>query len=74
MAIKRWHIGKLGLLWVWGFVLVGVMWSTLERGNVSWVVGYGLMTGIVAVPAALSVVTWKWLTGQEDRNPEEKRH
>ena len=73
MAIKKWHIGKLVLLWVWGLIFVAVAWSTLEGGHVFWLVGYGLMVGIVAVPAGLSVVTWKWLTGQEERNLKEKR-
>ena len=66
MAIRTWHVGKLVLLWIWGLVLVGVALSLLEA-EVSWLIGYVLIAGIVVVPAGLSVLSWRWLGGREGR-------
>lgn len=71
MAIKNWHVGKLVMLWTWGFVFVGLALSLLES-KVSWFFGYPLIGGILVVPAILSVLTWKWLSGREDQNQSSK--
>jgi hypothetical protein len=65
MAIKRWHVGKLVLLWAWGTVLIGVTVRVLDA-KPSWLVGYALIFLIFVVPITLSVLTWRWLGGREE--------
>jgi len=57
MAIRDWHPGQLGVLWVGG---VGLDWMVCSlndspQENV-------LMTLIVGVP--LLIITWKWFGGR----------
>lgn len=65
MAVRNWHWGKLVLLWIWAAVLGLLAWSELERGQVPWWVGLPLMALLTFLPVTLSVLTWKWLGGQE---------
>ena len=67
MAIRDWHPGQLGVLWVGG---AGVEWAcyalglweanlpTLPTGAAVIVVLLALIN--VAIPIALLIVTWKW--------------
>jgi hypothetical protein len=64
MAIRRWHYGKLILLWTWGIVLCVVLIRILATIT-DFVPGFTLIAALLAVLIALSVITWKWLSGKE---------
>jgi len=70
MPIRRWHYGKLVLLWAWGVVLIAAALKALEgigdpQESLMIIVGYLVMAGVVAIAVALSVITWRWLSGKE---------
>ena len=81
MAVKKWHFGKLVILWAWGaalsvvlFKLTEILAKSISKGQaivdsaqsrVATVTGTGLSAAIVAVLITLSVLTWIWLGGKE---------
>jgi hypothetical protein len=64
MAIRQWHVGKLILLWAWGFALSVVLIQIIVR-TTSFVPGFALIGTLLAILLTLSVITWKWLGGKE---------
>jgi len=68
MAIRRWHWGKLVILWAWGGLLTAFELHLLETIEGRLIVETLLIVSIVGVPVALTVVTWKWLTRKELRD------
>jgi len=65
MSVRNWHWGKLVILWGWGAALVLLSLEGLRRTNDNFVFGTFLLLLLLAIPAGLSVVTWKWLAGKE---------
>lgn len=66
MTIRRWHYGKLILLWAWGGVALFLGIELLAAMSAErFVVGTILVLALLAIPVFLSVVTWKWLGGKE---------
>jgi len=69
MALKSWHYGKLIILWVWGAFLATFAWYFLNdfepEGTGELISGFLLIALLLAIPAGLSVITWKWLGGKE---------
>lgn len=71
MNIRRWHVGKLYLLWGWGATIEGFLYvilkGTPERpaADGSIVVYLSLILLMLALPLWLSTITWKWLSGRE---------
>lgn len=74
--IRRWHFGKLIILWVWGAFLAGLAWywvvdlepsSDSVAGPIGGLLALGAM---LLIPGALSVVTWLWLGGRETAREE----
>ena len=63
MAIRDWHPGQLGVLWVGG---AGVAWmcSWIVQHQKSGRAGEGGLfiasIGLLAIPVALLIITWKW--------------
>lgn len=65
MEIKKWHWGKIVILWAWGIIITLVIVKILESIN-NYVLGF-LLIGLVFIsPFVLSIITWKWLGGKED--------
>lgn len=67
MSVRRWHWGKIAILWAWGGMIVALLFTnflsspadqTPVRSIVSFVGGIGLLIGLTAV-------TWRWLGGKE---------
>lgn len=54
-GIRRWHGGKIVLLWAGFFVVV-----TLVNAN-------SYDRALVTAAALLAVITWVWLTGREKK-------
>ena len=69
MSIQAWHYGKLIILWAWTGLLVSLIFlggaETLETGSTGGKLGILASMGILL--AAMSVVTWKWLTGKQQK-------
>ena len=64
--IKKWHRGKILLLWIWGLVITGFSVDLL-RSEEQVVSGFLLIILIIGLPVILSVMTWIWLTGLESK-------
>jgi hypothetical protein len=64
MAIRKWHVGKVVLLWLWGLALCALIVSLLKE-TATFIIGFPLIGLLFAILVSLSVVTWKWLSGKE---------
>jgi hypothetical protein len=64
MAIRKWHVGKVVLLWLWGLALCAFIVSIL-KGTTTFVIGFPLLGLLFAILISLSVITWKWFSGKE---------
>jgi hypothetical protein len=64
MAVRKWHYGKLVLLWAWGIVVCVALVFAIPHVS-SFVIGFPLIALIPTILIALSVITWKWLGGKE---------
>jgi hypothetical protein len=67
MAIKKWHYGKLILLWAWGGLLTGLSLTHFVNTPVPDSPSLHLSELIftLAVLIVLSFVTWRWLGSKE---------
>ena len=70
MNVKRWHIGKVVMVWAWGAVIVVVLLHFLREKQADLqqhvLLGFVVLALIFAIPIALSILTWRWLTGREE--------
>ena len=64
MPIRKWHAGKLVLLWIWGVAVCFVLIQIILRTS-NFVPGFILIGLLLAILIALSVLTWIWLGGKE---------
>ena len=57
MAVKDWHPGKLGLMWLGYLVLLWFLreWTHDDEALVLW--------AFLAIPGA--VITWRWFSARE---------
>jgi len=67
MSITRWHPGKLVILWSWGVLFAALALTSFFATDVSTSPFSHLVAFLLAliILLALSVVTWKWLSGRE---------
>jgi hypothetical protein len=67
MAIRKWHPGKLILLWSWGGVAAGFMLTDFLGRGVSSAPLLHLLEflGVLLILLVLSAVTWHCLGGRE---------
>jgi hypothetical protein len=65
MSIRKWHLGKLVILWMWGGAGVAFALTRFLAGD--WRSKSTLFCLIFAVLdlLLLSAVTWHWLGGKE---------
>ncbi len=67
MSIRKWHPGKLIILWAWGGVPAAIAFTSFLHGDVQ----SGPLTHLIELVFALLVVlllsgvTWYWLGGKE---------
>jgi hypothetical protein len=67
MSVRKWHTGKLIILWTWGGVIVGLILTDFMAHPVQQAPtlrAVELLT-ILLIPLILSGVTWHWLGGKE---------
>jgi hypothetical protein len=68
MRIRRWHWGKIVILWGWGGVVVALLLTTFlsQRADADPAVASLCFLGSILILGALTVVTWLWLGGKEE--------
>lgn len=64
MDIKKWHYGKLIILGIWSLIIVYLSLHFLETIDNA-ILGFILIIVIAAIPIALTIISWKWLSGKE---------
>jgi len=69
MTIKRWHVGKIVLLWTWGAAVIIVdlyMLNEYKEALTEHVlIGFSVLSLLLIIPIGLSILTWRWLSGKE---------
>ena len=67
MRIRRWHWGKVVILWAWGGLFVALLLSRFLSQQVRIEpVGAALsFCGSIVILIALTIVTWVWLGGKD---------
>lgn len=67
--IRRWHYGKLVILWSWGGALTALAYFLVvglePEDGAKLALGFAAIVLLGAIPLALSAVTWIWLGGRE---------
>jgi hypothetical protein len=68
MSIKRWHWGKIVILWAWGGLIVALLLTRFlsQKAAVDPVVSLMSFLGSILILVALTIVTWLWLGGKDD--------
>jgi len=61
MRIKRWHAGKLIILWVWGGLLGAVLLHGFEKSSGATLDASLEFLAVILLLLVLSCVTWIWL-------------
>lgn len=67
MGIRKWHPGKLIILWAWGGVAIALALTRFLSQPATEAPVEHLVELILVLLAllALTVVTWRWLGGRE---------
>jgi len=67
MDIRRWHWGKVVMLWAWGGTVSALLLTRFLSAEVEEAPMVSLLAlgGSLALLLALSAVTWQWLGGKE---------
>jgi len=65
--IRRWHWGKLVIVWAWGGVVAALLLTTflMTPAPQSPAVSTMAFAAVVGILLALTAVTWIWLGGKE---------
>jgi hypothetical protein len=68
MTIKKWHYGKIVLLWIWALFIV--YFCFFELGEIGknknlFLLKMVFSSLIIGLPLVLSIITWKWLSGKD---------
>jgi hypothetical protein len=67
--IPGWHWGKLVILWAWGGLVVAVLMRTFieQKPTDDPLTSSINYLGSLAILVALTVITWVWLGGKDNR-------
>ena len=70
-AIRRWHWGKIVILWAWGGLFVGLFLTAFLSQAATIDPASSLLSFLasLAILAALTAITWLWLGGKDSRRP-----
>ena len=68
MSIRKWHHGKLIVLWSWGGLLCAIALTDIKTARVDEWTLFRLceLLVVLALLVTLSVITWIWLGGKEE--------
>ena len=66
-GIKRWHWGKIAILWAWGGLIVVLLLTKFlsQKVELDPLVSSLSFFGSVLILIALTIVTWLWLGGKD---------
>jgi hypothetical protein len=72
MSVKRWHWGKIVILWAWGGFVVALLLTRFlsQKAEVDPVVSLMSFLGSVLILVALTIATWLWLGGKDNPPPD----
>jgi len=67
VSIRKWHYGKLIILWSWGALVSALLLTHYQTTNVkdSPALHFCEILSVIIFLLALSAVTWRWLGGKE---------
>jgi hypothetical protein len=67
MSIRKWHPGKLVILWIWGGTIAGLLLTAFMTRPVpsSPITHLIELLTIVLILFVLTIITWLWLSGKE---------
>jgi protein-S-isoprenylcysteine O-methyltransferase Ste14 len=67
VSIRRWHWGKIAILWAWGGTVVALLLTNFlsSPANQTPILSTVTFLGSLAILIALSAFTWIWLGGKE---------
>lgn len=70
MSIRRWHWGKIAILWAWGGGLVALLLTDFlsSPADQSPLRSTVTFVGSFAVLLALTSITWVWLGAKDAEN------
>jgi hypothetical protein len=70
MRIRRWHWGKIAILWGWGGLLVALFLTKFLSQNAQLDPAASSISflGSVLILGALTIVTWLWLGGKDQQS------
>jgi quinol-cytochrome oxidoreductase complex cytochrome b subunit len=76
MSIRKWHKGKLIILWAWGIAIVSLLMTDFLTSSVQSSPSRHSVEFLVTllVLLALSAVTWRWLGDRNQPAPTEEPH
>jgi ammonia channel protein AmtB len=80
MSIRKWHHGKLIVLWSWGIFLSAVALTDVKTAHAERLTLFRLceLLFVLCLLITLSIVTWIWLGGKEEPTttavPKDKSH
>ena len=69
MPIRKWHFGKLIILWAWGVVCSALAITDFVSSKIADapILRAIELIFVVLVPLALSIITWYWLGAKDSR-------
>ena len=67
MRLRRWHWGKIVILWGWGGLLVALLLTRFlsQNAELDPTVASISFLGSLLILGALTIVTWLWLGGKD---------
>jgi hypothetical protein len=74
LQVRRWHWGKIVILWAWGGLLVAMLLTRFlsQRAEVDPTVSLLSFVGSVLILGVLTIVTWLWLGGKDDASTDRR--
>jgi quinol-cytochrome oxidoreductase complex cytochrome b subunit len=75
MSIRKWHRGKLIILWAWGLAIAALLMTdflstSVQSSPTTHTVEFFV---VLLVLLALSIITWRWL-GDRAESPTSSDH
>ena len=67
MTIRRWHWGKIVILWAWGGLVVALLLTRFVSQNAGVDPAGSVLSffGSLLILVALTIITWVWLGGKD---------
>jgi membrane protein DedA with SNARE-associated domain len=75
MSVRKWHVGKLVILWAWGGIVAALVLTAFESSKVESSPGLHLceLIFVLVVALVLSAMTWIWLGDRKTESKSEEK-